>query len=98
MIFGAVAARSFGIYFLDDHADVLGDHLLLRRPGHRGLRLLGIGGIDRYTPGFVGDIVTDRNRLYYIALGTALVVYGLIRYVVRPFGVSLQGSGTSTCA
>ena len=31
----------------------------------------GIAGINQYTPPFIGDIVTDRNRLYYIALGVA---------------------------
>jgi branched-chain amino acid transport system permease protein len=37
-------------------------------------------------------MVNDRYRLYYIALGVALVVYALIRYAVRvPFGLSLQG-------
>jgi branched-chain amino acid transport system permease protein len=52
----------------------------------------GIGGINRYTPGFVGDMVNDRYRLYYIALIVALFVYALIRYTVRtPFGISLQG-------
>ena len=51
-----------------------------------------IAGINRYTPGFIGDIVNDRQRLYYIALGVALVVYALIRYLVRtPFGIALQG-------
>jgi branched-chain amino acid transport system permease protein len=40
----------------------------------------------------VGDIVGHPDKLYYIALGTALVVYVLIRYLTRtPFGLSLQG-------
>jgi branched-chain amino acid transport system permease protein len=92
MIFGAVAARSFGIYFLMITLtfSVITFYFVGQVTVVSGFS--GIGGIDRYTPGFVGDIVTDRNRLYYIALGTALVVYGLIRYLVRtPFGVSLQG-------
>jgi branched-chain amino acid transport system permease protein len=51
-----------------------------------------IAGIDRHTPGFVGDVVNDRQRLYYIALICALVAYVLIRYLIRtPFGLSLQG-------
>jgi branched-chain amino acid transport system permease protein len=51
-----------------------------------------ISNIDVYTPGFMGNVVTDRERLYYVALGVAVVVYVLIRYLVRtPFGVSLQG-------
>jgi branched-chain amino acid transport system permease protein len=52
----------------------------------------GISGINRYTPGFVGDIIDNRDRLYFIALGVAIVCYALIRYIVRtPFGLTLQG-------
>jgi branched-chain amino acid transport system permease protein len=51
-----------------------------------------IAGIDRYAPGFVGDVVNDRQRLYYISLVVAIVVYVLIRYLVRtPFGIALEG-------
>ena len=92
MIFGAVASRSFGIYFLMITLtfSVITFYFVGQVTVVSGFS--GIGGIDRYTPGFVGDIVNDRYRLYYIALGVALVVYALIRYVVRtPFGVSLQG-------
>ena len=53
----------------------------------------GIGGINRYTPGWIGDILAHPNRLYYLALGVAIAVYILIRYVVRtPFGLTLQGT------
>ena len=39
-----------------------------------------------------GDQTSIRSRLYYIALVVALLVYALIRYVVRtPFGLALQG-------
>ena len=49
-----------------------------------------IAGIDRYTPGFMGDVVNDRQRLYYVSLAVAVVVYVLIRYLVRtPFGIAL---------
>src|SRR3989304_8393344 len=51
-----------------------------------------IAGINQYTPGFVGELVGHPDRLYYIALGTALAVFVVIRYLVRtPFGISLQG-------
>ena len=51
-----------------------------------------IAGIDQNAPAWVGDIVNDRERLYYIALGCALVGYLLIRFLARtPFGLSLQG-------
>ena len=51
-----------------------------------------VAGVDQYTPGFVGDIVNDRQRLYFISLITAVVVYVAIRYLIRtPFGISFQG-------
>jgi branched-chain amino acid transport system permease protein len=51
-----------------------------------------IAGVNSYTPGFVGDMVNDRQRLYYIALIVAAVVYLLVRFVLRtPFGLVLQG-------
>ncbi len=46
--------------------------ILLRRSGDRRLAASrGIANINSYTPPFVGDIVENRNRLYYIALGVA---------------------------
>ena len=53
----------------------------------------GFGGISGIgTPDFIGSVASDPNRLYYVALVTALVVYVAIRYVVRtPFGIALQG-------
>jgi branched-chain amino acid transport system permease protein len=91
-VFGAVASRSYGIYFL----------MLTLTFGVVANLFFGsvtklggfspIAGIDRNAPGFIGDIVNDRERLYYIALGCAVVAYVLIRYLVRtPFGLSLQG-------
>lgn len=92
LILGAVAARSAGIYFL----------MLTLTYGVIAFYFFGqvtqfggfspIAGINRYTPGFVGELLGHPDRLYYIALGTALVVFAVIRYVVRtPFGISLQG-------
>jgi branched-chain amino acid transport system permease protein len=92
LFFGAIAARSTGIYFLMITLtfSVIGFYFVGQVTVVSGFS--GIGGINRYTPGFVGDMVNDRHRLYYIALGTALVVYVLIRLLVRtPFGLSLQG-------
>ena len=92
VVFGALASRSFGIYFL----------MLTLTFGVIANLFVGsvtqlggfspIAGIDRYTPGFIGDIVTDRQRLYYIALIVAVVVYVLVRYLMRtPFGIAFQG-------
>jgi branched-chain amino acid transport system permease protein len=92
ILFGAVASRSLGIYFLMITLtfSVIANYFFGQVTVVSGFS--GISGINNYTPGFVGDIVNDRYRLYYIALGVALAVYVLIRYVVRtPFGLSLQG-------
>jgi branched-chain amino acid transport system permease protein len=92
LIGGAVAARSAGIYFLMITLtySVIANLTLGSVTKISGFS--GIGGVNRYTPGWVGNILDHPNRLYYIALGTAIGVYVLIRYVVRtPFGLSLQG-------
>jgi branched-chain amino acid transport system permease protein len=92
LLLGAVAARSSGIYFL----------MLTLTYGVIAYYFFGqvtqfggfspIGGIARHTPGFVGKLLGHPDKLYYIALGVALAVYVLIRYVVNtPFGLSLQG-------
>ncbi len=92
IVFGAVASRSFGIYFLmlTLTYSVIA-YLFVSQVTQVG-GFSPIAGVDKYTPGFVGDVVNDRQRLYYIAFGVAIVAYGVIRYLVRtPFGISLQG-------
>jgi branched-chain amino acid transport system permease protein len=92
LILGLVAARSLGIYFLMLTLTfaVIANYFFGQVTLVSGFS--GIAGINNYTPPFVGDIASHRHRLYYIALGVALVVYVLIRYVVRtPFGIALQG-------
>jgi branched-chain amino acid transport system permease protein len=92
LIFGAVAARSAGIYFLMITLtySVITTYFLGQVTLISGFS--GIGGINSYTPSWVGDPINDPNRLYYVALLVALFVYVLIRYVVRtPFGITLQG-------
>jgi len=87
-----VAARSYGIYFL----------MLTLTFGVVANLFVGsvtklggfspIAGIDSRVPGFAGDVVNDRQRLYYMALICAVVAYIAIKYIVRtPFGLSLQG-------
>jgi len=91
-VFGAVASRSYGIYFL---MLTLTFGVIANLFFGSVTKLGGfspIAGIDSHTPGFIGDVVNDRQRLYYIALICAVVAYALIRYLVRtPFGLSLQG-------
>ena len=92
LIGGAVASRSTGIYFLMITLtySVIATCTLGQVTKISGFS--GIGGINRYTPGWIGNLLAHPNRLYYIAPGTAVVVYVVIRYIVRtPFGVSLQG-------
>jgi len=92
LVFGAVASRSFGIYFLM----LTLTYTVIAFLFVGSVTLIGgfspVAGVDSYTPGFIGDVVNDRQRLYYIALITAVFVYVLIRYLIRtPLGISLQG-------
>jgi branched-chain amino acid transport system permease protein len=92
LVFGAVASRSLGIYFLM----LTLTYTVIAFLFVGSVTLIGgfspVAGVDQYTPGFIGDIVNDRQRLYFIALIVAVFVYVLIRYLIRtPFGVSLQG-------
>jgi branched-chain amino acid transport system permease protein len=90
--FGAVASRSYGIYFL---MLTLTFGVIANLFFGAVTKLGGfspIAGIDRHTPGFMGDVINDRERLYYIALICAVAAYVLIRFLVRtPFGLALQG-------
>jgi branched-chain amino acid transport system permease protein len=92
IVFGAIAARSFGIYFLMltlTYA-VIAFYFFGQVTKFGGFS--PIAGINQYTPRFVGDILGHPDKLYYIALGVTLFVYALLRYVARtPFGISLQG-------
>ena len=91
-IFGAVAARSVGIYFLmlTLTYGVIANYFFGQVTEFGGFS--PIAGINQYTPGFVGDIVGHPDKLYYIGFGASLAVYGAIRYLIRtPFGLSLQG-------
>jgi branched-chain amino acid transport system permease protein len=92
LVFGAVASRSFGIYFLMLTLTYTVIAFLFVGSVTQIGGFSPVAGVDRYTPGFIGDIADDRQRLYYIALIASMVVYVLIRYLVRtPFGISLQG-------
>jgi branched-chain amino acid transport system permease protein len=92
LAFGAVASRSFGIYFLMLTLTYSVIAFLFVSQVTQVGGFSPIAGVDEYTPRFIGNVVDNRQRLYYVALGTAIVVYLLIRYLVRtPFGISLQG-------
>jgi branched-chain amino acid transport system permease protein len=92
LAFGAVAARSFGIYFLmlTLTYGVIANYFFGQVTQFGGFS--PIAGVDQYTPGWIGDIVGHPDKLYYISFGVALAVYLAIRYLIRtPFGLSLQG-------
>jgi len=92
LVLGAVAARSFGIYFLmlTLTYGVIAYYFFSQVTDFGGFS--PIASINVYTPVFVGDILGHPDKLYYISLGVALAVYFLILYVVRtPFGIALQG-------
>jgi branched-chain amino acid transport system permease protein len=92
LIGGAVASRSAGIYFLMITLtySVIAVYVLGQVTNISGFS--GIGGINRYTPGWIDNVLDHPNRLYYIGLGVTIFAYVVIRYLVRtPFGLSLQG-------
>jgi branched-chain amino acid transport system permease protein len=89
-LFGAIASRSYGIYFL---MITLALALLVYYFFGQVTQLSGFGGIRSVShPGFIKDPITDPTPLYYTCLGCSVGVYLLMRYVVRtPFGIALQG-------
>lgn len=90
LLFGALASRSVGIYFL---MITLTYSVIANLFFGQVTTVSGFGGISGIpTPGIVGRSDQHPNRLYYISFVAALAVYALLRYVVRtPFGLTLQG-------
>jgi branched-chain amino acid transport system permease protein len=90
LLFGAIASRSYGIYFL---MITLALSLLVFYFFGQVTTLSGFGGIRSVShPGFLGDPITNPTPLYYVCLGCSVGVYLLLRYITRtPFGIALQG-------
>lgn len=91
-LFGAIASRSAGIYFLMITLafSVLVNYFFGQVTVLSGFG--GVGAIQSHTPGIIGRPSEQPNHLYYAALVLAVFVYLLIKYVVRtPFGLTLQG-------
>ena len=91
-VMGLVASRSFGIYFLmlTLTFGVIANYFFGQVTKLGGFS--PIAGINLHMPSWIGDLVANPNKLYYIALGVSVFVYVLIRYIVRtPFGMSFQG-------
>jgi branched-chain amino acid transport system permease protein len=92
LVFGALASRSTGIYFLMITLTyaVMVYYFFAQVNNFGGFN--GVNDINAFTPSLIGNPGTQPNRLYYVALVVALVVYVLIKYIVRtPFGLALQG-------
>lgn len=89
-LFGAISSRSYGIYFL---MITLALTVIVYYFFAQVTQLSGFGGVrDIARPGFLGNPITNPKPLYYVSLGCSVVVYLVLRYVVRtPFGIALQG-------
>ena len=99
LVFGVVAARSFGIYFLmlTLTYGVIANYFFGQVTQFGGFS--PIAGINQYTPGFVGDIVGHPDKLYYIAFVASLAVYGAIGTSSgRRSGSRCRASGTTPSA
>jgi branched-chain amino acid transport system permease protein len=90
LVFGAVASRSEGIYFL---MITLAFAVIVFYFWGAVTSLSGFGGLNAISrPALIGNPATEPTRLYYVTLVAAAGVYLLLRYVVRtPFGLVLQG-------
>jgi branched-chain amino acid transport system permease protein len=90
LLFGALASRSVGIYFL---MITLTYSVIANLTFGQVTDVSGFGGISGIpSPKHIGPVDAHQNRLYYVALGVALAVYLLLRYIARtPFGLTLQG-------
>ena len=90
LFFGAIASRSYGIYFL---MITLAFGVITYYFFAQVTQLSGFGGVNNVDrPDIVSNPVTDPANLFYIALGVSAAVYLLVRYLGRtPFGLALQG-------
>ncbi len=88
--FGAIAARSEGIYFL---MITLAFSVLIFYFFSQVTSLSGFGGVNNLDlPGLVGNPGTDPHPLYYTTLVASALVFVALKYVSRtPFGLAFQG-------
>jgi branched-chain amino acid transport system permease protein len=90
LLFGAVASRSVGIYFL---MITLALGVLVYYFFAQVTELSGFGGVNApELPGLIGNPGADPVPLFYVTLGASVLVFLGIRYLVRtPFGLAMQG-------
>lgn len=88
--FGAIAARSEGIYFL---MITLAFSVLVFYFFSQVTSLSGFGGVNNLDlPSLVGNPALDPLPLFYTTLGVAVVVFIALQYLSRtPFGLAMQG-------
>jgi branched-chain amino acid transport system permease protein len=89
LVFGALASRSYGIYFL---MITLVFSVIANLFFGQVTSVSGFGGISGIPiPDFLSR-TAHPDRLYFVTLAVALLVYATLRYVARtPFGLTLQG-------
>jgi branched-chain amino acid transport system permease protein len=89
VIFGALSSRSYGIYFL---MITLVFSVIANLFFGQVTSVSGFGGISGIPiPDFLSR-TAHPDRLYFVTLAVALIVYVVLRYVARtPFGLTLQG-------
>jgi branched-chain amino acid transport system permease protein len=90
LLFGAVASRSEGIYFLMiTLASAVITYYFFSQVTAFGSHE-GINGVT--PPALLGKPFVDPTGMYYAALISSVVIYLLVRYLRRtPFGYALQG-------
>jgi branched-chain amino acid transport system permease protein len=89
LVFGALASRSYGIYFL---MITLVFSVIANLFFGQVTSVSGFGGISGIPIPDFFDRTAHPNRLYFATLVVAALVYVGLRYVARtPFGLALQG-------
>ncbi len=89
LLFGAIASRSFGIYFL---MITLVFSVIANLFFGQVTNLSGFGGVSGIPAPAALNPNEHPERLYLVTLLVALLVYGLLRYSSRtPFGLAIQG-------
>ena len=90
LVFGAISSRSEGIYFL---MITLALGVLVFFFWAQVTQLSGFGGVNAVDrPAIVSTPRTDPDNIFWISLGTAVVLYLLLKQMTRtPFGLALQG-------
>ncbi|MDX6618949.1 MAG: branched-chain amino acid transport system permease protein [Gaiellales bacterium] len=90
LLYGALASRSTGIYFL---MITLTYGVIAYLTFSQIENISGFGGVSGIVPpDTIGTTDAHPHRLYYLVLVLAVLLYALIRYLIRtPFGIALQG-------